>query len=110
MFDSSFAVSSPAISLDDGPSESSASTSMSATPAPSLPATPPVATATDQNMELESESAYSMQSAPMIFNKSSTNGINLGAPDAGTATGAAPIRNDALENIINKLQRRSSVM
>jgi hypothetical protein len=51
-----------------------------------------------------------MQSAPMIFNKSSTNGINLGAPDAGTVTGAAPIRNDALENIINKLQRRSSVM
>ena len=91
-------------------SESSASTSMSATPAPSLPATPPVATATDQNMQLESESMYSMQSAPIIFNKSSTNGINLGGQDTGTATGAAPIRDDAIEDIINKLQRRSSVM
>jgi hypothetical protein len=91
-------------------SESSASTSMSATPAPSLPATPPVSTVTDQNMQLESENMYSMQSAPMIFNKSATTGVNLGGQDTGTATGAAPIRDDAIEDIINKLQRRSSVM
>jgi hypothetical protein len=92
------------------PSGPSTLPSMSASPAPSLPATPPVATATDQNIELESESMYSMQSAPMVFNKSSTNGINLGGQDTGTATGAAPIRDDAIEDIINKLQRRASVM
>jgi hypothetical protein len=88
----------------------------SATPAemstamPSVPTAPPVATATDQNMQLEAESMDFTQSAPMIFNKSSTNGINLGGQDAGTATGAAPVRDDALGNIINKLQRRGSVM
>jgi hypothetical protein len=81
-----------------------------ATPASSLPSTPPVVTATGQNMELESESMYSMQSAPMIFNKNATTGVNLGGQDTGTATGAAPIRDDAIEDIINKLQRRSSVM
>jgi len=91
-------------------SEMSGGSTSIATPAPSLPATPPVVTVTGQNMELESESMYSMQSAPMIFNKSSTNGVNLGGQDSGTVTGAASVRDDTLENIINKLQRRSSVM
>lgn len=81
-----------------------------ATPAPSAPSMPPVMTATNQNMELQDELNVSMSNAPMIFNKSSTNGINLGGQDAGTATGAAPVRDDALGNIINKLQRRGSVM
>jgi hypothetical protein len=91
-------------------SEISGGSTSTVTPAPSLPATPPVVTATGQNMELESESMYSMQSAPMIFNKNATTGVNLGGQDTGTATGAAPIRDDAIEDIINKLQRRSSVM
>ena len=98
--------SSPAPAAASAPSAAPAA----ATPAPSLPATPPVVTATGQNMELESESMYTMQSAPMIFNKSATTGVNLGGQDTGTATGAAPIRDDAIEDIINKLQRRSSVM
>jgi hypothetical protein len=98
--------SSPAPAAASAPSAAPAA----ATPAPSLPATPPVAIATDQNMQLESESMYSMQSAPMIFNKNATTGVNLGGQDTGTATGAAPIRDDAIEDIINKLQRRSSVM
>jgi len=87
----------------------SASSDMS-TAMPNVPSAPPVATATDQNMQLESEIMDFTQSAPMIINKSSTNGINLGGQDAGTATGAAPVRDDAIGNIINKLQRRSSVM
>jgi hypothetical protein len=98
--------SSPAPAAASAPSAAPAA----ATPAPSLPATPPVAIATDQNMQLESESMYSMQSAPMIFNKNATTGVNLGGQDTGTATGAAPIRDDAIEDIINKLQRRASVM
>lgn len=79
-------------------------------PVSTAPSMPTVATATNQNMELESAAMDFTQSAPMIFNKNSTNGINLGGQDAGTATGAAPVRDDALENIMNKLQRRSSVM
>lgn len=99
--------STPAASTATTPSAASSETS---TAMPNVPSAPPVATATDQNMQLESENMYSMSNAPMIFNKSSTNGINLGGQDAGTATGAAPVRDDALGNIINKLQRRGSVM
>jgi hypothetical protein len=81
-----------------------------ATPAPSTPSMPPVMTATNQNIELQDEMNISMSNAPMVFNKSSTNGINLPGSDMGTATGAAAVRNDSLDNIMDNLRRRTSVM
>lgn len=81
-----------------------------ATPAPSTPSMPPVMTATNQNIELQDEMNVAMSNAPMIFNKSSTNGMNLPGSDMGTVTGAAAVRNDSLDNIMDNLRRRTSVM
>jgi hypothetical protein len=99
--------STPATSTSETPTTTPSPTT---SPMPSTPSMPPVMTATNQNMELQDEMNVAMSNAPMIFNKSSTNGMNLPGSDMGTVTGAAAVRNDSLDNIMDNLRRRTSVM
>jgi hypothetical protein len=80
-----------------------------ASPVSSAPSMPPVVSATDQNMNLQGE-YMTADTPPIIFNKAATTGVSLPDNEMGTVTGAASIRDDALENIMANLRKRSTVM
>ncbi|NBP02608.1 MAG: hypothetical protein EBU90_21305 [Proteobacteria bacterium] len=79
-------------------------------PVSNIPSVPVIENMMKQNFELNLQENTEELSPPVILNRNSVGGISLDNGESGTSTGAAPIRNDSLENIMMKLRNRSSVM
>jgi hypothetical protein len=83
-----------------------------ATPAPAKTTPPPVVSAIEKNVSLQNNSMPLAlpDGNTMVVNKTNTVPVSSGRGDTGTITGAAPVRDDAIGDFLESIQKRASVM